>query len=161
MELPIPEVVVETAKKRNEVRMQRLEVMKTEKAKDRRIALKVARAMAQEERKRWNKGRRVQHTYGDGEAGDGNEEAVGEGMEETGDNETDVDIESESSSSSDGDDEEADNLLSETALPSKIRNRAKVVSVTRKTCVCGGSDHMRRSSKKCPQYKPKQQKENK
>ncbi|XP_066304147.1 uncharacterized protein [Branchiostoma lanceolatum] len=154
--------------------MQRLEVMKTEKAKNRRIALKVARAMAQEERKRWNKGRRVQHTYGDEEAGDGNEDAGdgneetdGEGMEETGDNETDVGIESESSSScsdsgsSDGEDEEADNLLSETAMPSKIRNRATVVSVTRKTCVCGGSDHMRRSSKKCPQYKPRQQKENK
>ncbi|KAI8516412.1 hypothetical protein Bbelb_049930 [Branchiostoma belcheri] len=60
--------VLQSAQKRNEDHMKRLEQIKTKTAKDRRIALKVARAH-QEERKAWNKRRPVRHTYGEEDGG--------------------------------------------------------------------------------------------
>ncbi|KAI8494017.1 hypothetical protein Bbelb_283640 [Branchiostoma belcheri] len=61
--------VLQSAQKRNEDHMKRLEQIKTKTAKDRRIALKVARAHEQEERKAWNKRRPVRHTYGEEDGG--------------------------------------------------------------------------------------------
>ncbi|KAI8516265.1 hypothetical protein Bbelb_048460 [Branchiostoma belcheri] len=49
--------VLQSAQKRNEDHMKRIEQIKTKTAKDRRIALKVSRAHEQEERKAWNKRR--------------------------------------------------------------------------------------------------------
>ncbi|XP_035688740.1 uncharacterized protein LOC118424302 [Branchiostoma floridae] len=135
--LPVPEGVLERARKRNEERMKRLAAIKTEEAKDRRIALKVARAQDQEERKRWNKRRPIRHSYGEEEGG----------VEDC-----------DSGDSSADEDNEATNILGTTAMPSQEKKRLTVVSVSRKKCVCGGDDHMRRSNKKCPLYQepPKQ-----
>ncbi|XP_078695696.1 uncharacterized protein LOC144924443 [Branchiostoma floridae x Branchiostoma belcheri] len=99
--------VVETARKRNEDRMKHLEAIKTNKAKDRRIALKVARALEQEERKRWNKNRPLQHSYGE------EEEVAGDDS---------------GSDSEDGGDEdkEAEDILSSTAMGAADRGNKEV-----------------------------------
>ncbi|XP_078693755.1 uncharacterized protein LOC144923262 [Branchiostoma floridae x Branchiostoma belcheri] len=171
MELPIPEGVVENARNRNEASMQKLH---GDNKDGQGHGKKVTRAMEQEERKRLNKSGHVQLTYGDEEvedrdkdAGDRDEEMDCQGMVEADGErvaETDADIDSESSSSSSGEEyDEANNILAETAMRSStsIRKLVTVVSVTRKTCVCGSSDHMRRSNKKCPQYKPRKGREKK
>ncbi|XP_035697772.1 uncharacterized protein LOC118430843 [Branchiostoma floridae] len=128
--------------------MKHLEQIKTTEAKDRRIALKVARVVQQEDRKKWNKKRPLQHNYGgqDGESDSGG----------------DSDSDDEGDSEVDGmkaQEEGAKVILEKAAMP---RNNKKaigssVISISRKSCVCGGTDHIRRSSKKCPQN-PKRQK---
>ncbi|XP_019632530.1 PREDICTED: calreticulin-like [Branchiostoma belcheri] len=120
--------------------MKELEKLKTKDAKDRRIALKVARAVQQEERKKWNKNRPVQHSYGEAE----------------GEVDSESDNEDEDEDEADREEEEAKAALDGTAMPRE--ESATVISISRKSCVCGGTDHMRRSSKKCPQN-PKMQKD--
>lgn len=75
LNLPVLPEVVRAFRKATQERMKELEKKKTDKAKQKRISHKIARAEDQEERKKWVKRQAICHTYGaDEEGDDGNEE---------------------------------------------------------------------------------------
>ena len=74
LKLPVFSGMDELLKKNNEKRMKRLNKQKLDEAKEKRIRYKAERAAEHEDRKRWVKDQKVQHSYGLSEADDSDTE---------------------------------------------------------------------------------------
>lgn len=70
LNLPVIPAVVQALQKAIADRVVNLEKQKTEKGKQQRVHMKVARAEDQEARKKWVKQQAVRHTYGQEDSGD-------------------------------------------------------------------------------------------
>ena len=70
LNLPVVPAVVQALQKAIADRIANLEKQKTEKGKQQRVHMKVARAEDQEARKKWVKQQAVRHTYGEEDLGD-------------------------------------------------------------------------------------------
>eukprot|EP00058_Branchiostoma_floridae_P024370 XP_002609860.1 hypothetical protein BRAFLDRAFT_90776 [Branchiostoma floridae] len=82
MKLPIPPGMLRNVEKALVERNKDLERAKTDRKKAQRIALKVARVLDSEERKKWVKQRNIQHSYGSAEAADDSEDEATAGEDD-------------------------------------------------------------------------------
>ena len=81
LNLPVVPAVVEALHKATVDRAAELEKQKSEKRKQNRIRMKVARAEDQESQKKWVKQQAVRHSYGREDSGDEDEGEVDAGLE--------------------------------------------------------------------------------
>ncbi len=140
MQLPLFEGMEEILLKQNEQRVKDSEYRSSDQAKTKRTLLKQARSLEQAERRKWKQSRK--HTYG---------------------NVDDV-VAGDSSDSEDNDDDTNDGIeasgnvaIPQGAPQETTRGEAIQVLTPKKVCPsCKGTDHQRRTSKKCALYKPKE-----
>ena len=117
----------EALKKANGERAKKLEKLKTDESKGKRIALKRKREIEQEVRKQWLQEQETSHGHGDD------------------DDELDVEA--------DDDNEGVSDLLSQTTVTGP--DDASVVT-NKKMCKCCSTEHLRTSHLECPLRKHKQ-----
>ena len=126
LNLPIVDGMQEALEQANKTRMKKLEKLRSEESKKKRIKWKNTRDLEQEERKRWAKQQETKHDYGD----------------EDGENDLEVDDDSAG----------VRDLLSSSSVSGPDR---KVIISNKKRCKCGSTTHLRTSHRECPMNKGK------
>ena len=125
LKLPILDGMQEALEQANKNRKKKLEKLRSEESKKKRIKWKNARDLEQEERKRWVKQQEIRHDYGEEDGEDDLEvDSVGGARELLG------------SSSVSGPD-------------------SAVIIASKKKCKCGSTTHLRTSHRECPMNKSK------
>ncbi len=133
MELPLFDGMEGILLKQNEKRLKQMEYSASDECKAKKTLMKQARSLEQAERRKWKQSRK--HTYG---------------------NEDDI-IAEDSASDSDEDEDNADGVeasgnvdIPEGAAEKTVRGQTINVLTPKKACpTCKGTDHQRRTSKKC------------
>ena len=125
LKLPILDGMQEALEQANKDRKKKLEKLRSEESKKKRIKWKNARDLEQEERKRWVKRQEIRHDYG----------------EEDGEDDPEVD-----------DSAGARELISNSSVSGP--NRAVIIA-SKKKCKCGSATHLRTSHRECPMNKNK------
>ncbi len=137
MQLPLFDGMEEILLKQNEQRLKDMAYRSSDKFKSKRTLLKQARTLEQAERRKWKQSR--MHTYGnvdDAVAGDSSE--------------------SEDDNENDGIEASGNVAIPEGAPKNTARGKKIDVLTPKKSCPsCKGTDHQRRTSKKCALYKPR------
>ena len=129
LKLPILDGMQEALEQANKNRKKKLEKLRSEESKKKRIKWKNARDLEQEERKRWVKRQEIRHDYG--------EEDV----------EDDLEV---------NDSAGARELLSRSSVSGPDR---AVIIASKKKCKCGSTTHLRTSHRECPMNKSKSHEE--
>ena len=125
LKLPILDGMQEALEQANKNRKMKLEKLRSEESKKKRIKWKNARDLEQEERKRWVKQQEIRHDYG----------------EEDGEDDPEVD-----------DSTGARELLGSSSVSGPDR---AVIIASKKKCKCGSTTHLRTSHRECPMNKNK------
>ena len=121
LQLPVIPAIIQALQKEVEDRMTEIEKGRTDHTKKIRVQMKVARAEEQEERKRWVKRQRLQHTYGHNE--------------DDGDNEQE--------------DPRLVNAARE-VIEGAEQNDGAAIIISGKACKCGSRQHQRTTHSACP-----------
>ena len=127
LKLPILDGMQEALEQANTTRKKKLEKLRSEESKKKRIKWKNARDLEQEERKRWVKQQEIRHDYG----------------EEDGEDDPEVD-----------DSAGARELLGNSSVSGPDR---AVIIASKKKCKCGSTTHLPTSHRECPMNKNKGQ----
>ena len=129
LKLPILDGMQEALEQANKNRKKKLEKLRSEESKKKRIKWKNARDLEQEERKRWAKQQEIRHDYG----------------VEDGEDDVEVDVEVDDSTG-------ARELRSSSSVSGPDR---AVIIASKKRCKCGSNTHLRTSHRECPMNKSK------
>ena len=125
LKLPILDGMQEALEQASKDRKKKLEKLRSEESKKKRIKWKNARDLEQQERKRWVKQQEIRHDYG----------------EEDGEDDPEV-----------GDSAGARDLLGSSSVSGPDR---AVIIASKKKCKCGSTTHLRTSHRECPMNKSK------
>ena len=126
LKLPLLDGMQEALEQANKNRKKKLEKLRSEESKKKRIKWKNARDLEQEERKRWVKQQEIRHDYGEEDGG-----------------EDDVEVDSVGG---------ARELLGSSSVSGPD---SAVIIASKKKCKCGSTSHLRTSHRECPMNKSK------
>ena len=126
LKLPVLDGMQEALEKANQVRKKKLDKLKDDEAKKKRIKWKNARDLEQEERKQWARQQAIRHDYGQ---------------------EGEDDLEIEAVEADDDHSIDARDLLGNSSVSGP---ESSVVVASRKMCKCGSSTHLQTSHRHCP-----------